>query len=754
MSDARNTSLARSTPALSELAALLLVPAASVGFIRIFEQTTDIVPILLAGLGSSLFALAMRYARVPLFIAGPLSLIALGVGLLNWLAPGTASFGVIPTIETREALQLVSDEAMEQFRSQRAPVDAISGFVAAAAAGAWISAFIVDWAAMRLRLAFEPVLPAGLLFVFSAVIGSGQYRILSTLIFGAAVILWTVAHRLSRERLNLWLTADRRRGPSRIASGAALFGAAAVALGVVAGPLLPGANETELLDWRNSGDPTRVVISPYVSIQSRLVTQTDVELFKVTSERPSYYRLAGLDTYENGRWVAKGQEQSEEDGRLPGLRPSAGTTQSVTQTFELQNLGGDWLPAAFAPTRIEAGTKVNWIGESGSLIVLEGSGEAEDLEYTVESLVPLYTADELRRASTEGTQGIRRRYLDVPDEVSPVVAQTARQITEGAATDYDRLILLQTYFRGFDYSVSLSPRNNDDPHGQFLAERVGFCQQFSDTFALMARSLGIPSRVAVGFTWGSPVAGEPNTWQVTGRHTHAWPEAYFDDLGWVAFEPTPQRGSPSGTGYTNVDAQQDEPTQPNFDSTTTTTPLDQPESELPQNSIPTDGPEIALEPVASGTTQTTIGLRWILGPLALLGIVFGLPAVRRARLARRRSSAVSTAQRVDTAWAEVAEALEHHHGLLRGPSETRTDFGARLVQQSQFAHLPVDSLGQLANAARYAPDLVTEAQAKAAEAASDTIVTEFRAEKSVLGRWWYDADPRRLLKPTHRVTVK
>ena len=193
MSDARNTSLARSTSALSELAALLLVPAAAVGFIRIFEETTDIVPIMLAGIASSLFAMAMRYARVPLLIAGPLSLLALAIGLLNWLAPGTASFGLIPTAETREALQLVSDQAVNQFRSQRAPVDAISGFLAAAAAGAWIAAFIVDWAALRLRLAFEPVLPAGLLFIFSSVIGSGEYRVVSTLVFGAAIILWTVA---------------------------------------------------------------------------------------------------------------------------------------------------------------------------------------------------------------------------------------------------------------------------------------------------------------------------------------------------------------------------------------------------------------------------------------------------------------------------------------------------------------------------------------------------------------------------------
>lgn len=759
MSDARNRTITRVTkwPPLSEAAALALVPAASVGFVRIFDEVGDVVPIAAAGVASSLLALLLRYARVPLFIAGPISLLALGIGLLNWLAPDTASFGVLPTEETREALRLVLDETLEEFRSQRAPVAAIQGFTAAAVAGAWIAAFIVDWAALRLRLAFEPVLPAGLLFVFTSVIGSGEFRILSTSVFGAAIIFWTVAHRLARERQNLWLTADRQRGPSRLAAGAAGFGAVAVGVGLVAGPLLPGAGESELLDWRSSGDPTRVVISPFVNIGSRLVNQTDTDLFRVTTDRPSYYRLAGLDTYENGQWLAKGQESSDEDGALPGQRPRAGTTELVTQDFEVQNLGGDWLPAAFAPTRIDSSTGVNWIADTGSLIVDEGEGEANDLEYTVESVVPLYTADELRNASTNGTEEIRRRYLEVPDEVSPVVAQTARQITEGAATNFDRLILLEKFFRGFDYSVSLSERRGD-PTEQFLNERVGFCQQFSGTFALMARSLNIPARVAVGFTWGQPVDGEPGTYQITGRHTHAWPEVYFDDLGWVTFEPTPQRGSPSAEGYTDVQAQQDEPTQPDnpFESTTTTTPDQGPLGSSPNQTLPLDEPEFGAPTGGAGGSGggSPLSVRWMAVLLLAAALVFGLPLLQRRRRLRRRSGARTPADRIDAAWAEIAESLEHHHGVLRDPSETRTDFCTRLAGQTRFSHLPFSDIGLIVTKARYAPDVVSEEEAAGVEAASDRISSAFRDTQTPLARWWYDADPRRLLKPTVRVTVK
>ena len=75
---------------------------------------------------------------------------------------------------------------------------------------------------------------------------------------------------------------------------------------------------------------------------------------------------------------------------------------------------------------------------------------------------------------------------------------------------------------------------------EFLRDRVGYCEQFASSMALMARTLGIPARVVVGFTQGSKVGAE--TWEVTVRDAHAWPELWFDDIGWVRFEPTPRSG--------------------------------------------------------------------------------------------------------------------------------------------------------------------------------------------------------------------
>ena len=81
-------------------------------------------------------------------------------------------------------------------------------------------------------------------------------------------------------------------------------------------------------------------------------------------------------------------------------------------------------------------------------------------------------------------------------------------------------------------------------------QRKGYCEQFAGTFAAFARSLGLPARVAVGFTQGT--LGPDGLYHVEGKHAHAWPEVYFSGIGWVPFEPTPTRGAPGDEIFTGV----------------------------------------------------------------------------------------------------------------------------------------------------------------------------------------------------------
>jgi Transglutaminase-like superfamily len=93
---------------------------------------------------------------------------------------------------------------------------------------------------------------------------------------------------------------------------------------------------------------------------------------------------------------------------------------------------------------------------------------------------------------------------------------------------------------------------------QFLFEtRRGYCEQFSAAFAALARSVGLPARVAVGFTPGVQDDNDPTLFRVRGVHAHAWPEVYLGEYGWVPFEPTITRGPPRAQNWLGIEEEQD-----------------------------------------------------------------------------------------------------------------------------------------------------------------------------------------------------
>ncbi len=744
----------RSTPATLELVSALLVPAAVLGFARVFTSWNDVAPIVVAALLSSLLAALLRRARLPLLLAAAVSAIGLAELIIARYAPGTSRYGVLPTAQTRITLRLLVDEGIESFRELQAPVAPLAPFIAAAIIGAWILAFLTDWAALRLRLAFEPVLPAALLFIFSSVLGSGERELSSTLIFAGAVGSWAVAQRTQTLSEGVWLTVDRQRGPTAVFRAAGLIAVIAIAAGVFVGPRLPGAGTDELYDWRNRSDPTRQVVSPYVSIEKRLASQQNIEMFTVVADRAAYWRLAGLDGFENNNWSTRGNFE-ERSGDLPGSRTTAGTTEILEQTFSITGLSEIWLPAAFAPDELldTDGATITWNSEISSLTVDNDRPDSDGLTYQLQSVLPLFTPDELRAAPTPADQALLDRYTAVPSNLTPVVAQEAQRITAGLTTTYDKMLALQSEFQTFDYSLELSPASGD-PIEQFLAERVGFCQQFSGTFAAMARTLGVPARVAVGFTWGDPVEGEPNTYRVTGRHAHAWPEVYFEGLGWVAFEPTPGRGAPDAT-YTGLTAQQDSPVQPQATTPTTVDPSQAPPlPTLPEDFFPDPGIETQADAGSGSGSGFAIPWRLVAVVAALAVYGAGMPALARWRRARRRANATSPAEQVEAIWSDVVEDLDRFLRVTRPESLTRREWAERLVRERRLPAEPMRQLGGLATDARFAPaGLVADGTVDAATEAAAAITKVIHHRVSAVKRWARLLDPRWLVASPRRRAV-
>ena len=132
------------------------------------------------------------------------------------------------------------------------------------------------------------------------------------------------------------------------------------------------------------------------------------------------------------------------------------------------------------------------------------------------------------------------------------VWREAQRVTARARSPYEATVAVERWLRsdgGFVYEERPPLAVGLPPLADFVERtKQGYCQQFAGTMALMLRMLGIPARVAVGFTSGTWAKGR---WTVTDRDAHAWVEAWFAGYGWLTFDPTPGRGTLSAT-YTNA----------------------------------------------------------------------------------------------------------------------------------------------------------------------------------------------------------
>ena len=135
---------------------------------------------------------------------------------------------------------------------------------------------------------------------------------------------------------------------------------------------------------------------------------------------------------------------------------------------------------------------------------------------------------------------IARSYLGFKSPVTRQLTKIAQQVTKGKKTAFDKAVALERYFLSSRFSYSLQSNVANSPQGllNFLnVTRSGYCQQFAFAISVLARLIGIPSRIAIGYTAGKP--GPHGTWVVTTADAHAWPELYFSGVGWLRFEPTP-----------------------------------------------------------------------------------------------------------------------------------------------------------------------------------------------------------------------
>ncbi len=746
---------------LATLCLTALTAAVGAGANRMFSGPHALPYLVGAAAVAHLLAWAGRRLGIGTAAAAVSSAVTALLVTIWFVIPGATTFGV-PTPRTFGALSDLARTGQTAFSTAVAPAVPTPGFIAGCVVAITLAAFLADWAAFRMRTAFEACVPALALFVLACVLGARQGRALATAGFlvAAGVFLVVQLAALDGERAN-WF-AGRTTGATRslVATGGVVV-AAVTLVALAVAPAVPGYGSKAVVSTKhdlNSQSLDRKIASPLVTIHSRLVDTSAQVVFTVRASAPSYWRLTSLDQFNGDVWSIS-ESYSHTRGRL-GLSAADGTPTGPTidASFTIGRLDSVWLAAPYLPVQVSGLSGVSYNPESGSLI--PDKDTSDGLTYGIRSVKPDPSAAQLAQAPL-GVPADMGRYLQLPAVPGPVKA-LAQKIVAQARTPYERALAIQNYLRTFTYSLTAEQGHGTNVLEHFLLQtKTGYCEQFAGSYGVLARLAGLPTRVAVGFREG--VDNGNGTYTVRDEDAHAWPEVWFPGTGWVDFEPTPSRGAPTGEGHTGVAPAPPAPdpgTAAGGPATTTS-----PQTTAPtvgQTTIP-GGREAAApsaHPHANAATATLVAilvvLAWVilvfgLLPAALVGVVVGLK--RQRRNARRRRATTPEA-RVSLAWSEAQETLDES-GAGRHAGETIAEYVVRLSRGhgsgSRAGLAPqsdaLKAMGGLASAtatSAYAPDGPGPEVAAQAEDDRDTVLGALAAAQSPWRRVRTAADPRRL----------
>ncbi len=440
--------------------------------------------------------------------------------------------------------------------------------------------------------------------------------------------------------------------------GAVGIGGVSVLLASAFLAFFPGFARPGWTDWRGfdpfgAGGKAGLVFSWKMDYPELLDPGARKPLMRVTSPLPSYWRATTLEFFSGDTWLSDGAFRNT---LPPGPGPRAvavtepetiGTT--VEQEFLVTGAVTNYLFTGGRPSAVTLGDDVA-LYSSSSGAVRSATMLAPPLTYTATAVIPRVPPEMLVGTSVDYPPGLSEVYLQLPfpdaatagelaqasdgellqaggsaraAEFADVYALNERIV--GDATDpYDVTLRIERYLRnGYSYTLDVPASDYASPISAFLFDtRAGYCQHFAGAMALLLRLNGVPARVAVGFVTGEEVSTW--TYQVSTNEAHAWVEAYFTDIGWLPFDPTPGRALPlAGPSSTT----------PGFVDpfTREADPSTNPPSTLPPD-VTDRLPEEGGTPSGPGgqgsiTTRTTT-----LGPLALLIALVAWPfAYQRVR---------------------------------------------------------------------------------------------------------------------------
>lgn len=621
-------------------------------------------PLLFIGVVVCGLAAVARWSRLPLtaVVAGQLVL-----GALLVLATTTGS--PFPTPGNVEAFMAALRDAVESSRTYAAPVRlGVPPVHPLLLIGGTLVVILVDVIACTLRRA--PVAGLVLLAAYTlpvAVTGEA----VSWWLFAAVAALFLVLVFLQHsDHIAGWGRApDDELGTFSVRTGAIgntaiALGAAAIALAVVVPAAVPTMSMS-VFDGNGPGTREVEVKDPMIDLRRDLQRGEDIPLLWVTTSgpRPTYLRLSVLTRFNGSSWTPGDRaipDTQAATGALPALDGVGVDVAREEHRYDVR-IGPDfestWLPTTAQVTRIAAGVDWRYDVSTRDFIAAREDVSTADRTYDFSGVQLTYDAEDMNNA-VSGAGAVAGTFTDIPPSLNNEIRRLAASVTADAPSRFQKAQLLQQWFRedgGFRYDKAQVASAGDGGADllAFLDDRVGYCEQFAASMAIMARVVGIPSRVAVGFL--EPQRATSGAWEFSAHDLHAWPELYFPGSGWVRFEPTPQARAGQVPDYTTADfAPATEGPSPSASRST----------EL----LPERGDTPSADAGAADADATSIPWRPILaGIVALAVLALLLLTPRLVRGARRRRRLTGDVEDLWDELRDVARDLGHAWPVGRSP---------------------------------------------------------------------------------------
>ncbi|MEV5428874.1 DUF3488 and transglutaminase-like domain-containing protein [Streptomyces sp. NPDC052701] len=558
--------------------------------------------------------------------------------------------------------------------------------------GVLVIGLLVDALAVTFRSAAPAGLPLLALYSVAAGLSDGGTDWLWFLVAAAGYLMLLLAE--GRDRLAQWgrVFGGAPRTPGGEPTGALApvrtgrrIGAVALGIALVVPLGLPAMNGG-LLDGTGAGmgsgsggGGTISAVNPLVSLRDSLNVDEDRQVLSLRSGNNGdvadlYLRIVSLDDFDGSTWKpSKRRIEPVPEDAFPtpvGLGPDVKRSEYATTISAADWYAQDWLPMPYPPSGVDI--RGNWRYEPVGMALVGDHGQnTRGLTYEVRSLDVQPTPEQLA-AAPEASAALKREYTELPDSLPAAVTRTAREVTAGATSHYDEAVKLQDYFAltgGFEYDTQVEVGSGSQALARFLRDKQGFCVHFSFAMAAMARSLGIPARVAVGFAPGAPQAD--GSVSVGLRDAHAWPELYFEGVGWIRFEPTPTRGStPPYTLPETPGSSVPDPARPSEAASSAPSAAPSASESCTAQQRRLDGgcvsesPQAALSTNDDGPKWYTV-LAWVLGGLAALVLPLS-PLLWRLRTRAVRLGAHGRTE---------DDAVRHTLAVWRELTDTAWDFG-------------------------------------------------------------------------------